>query len=89
MHDVHTVHPKLDQTMNSRRIQQTEPGDWENLPDSFLFAVAEVQQTLRCTSDRPIRTAIENGNLKATNVGGRQWRQCRIQKSALKEYLEK
>lgn len=75
--------------MKSQRIPPTELGNWANSPDAYLFTMTKVRQILRYISDRPIRTAIENGNLKATNVGGRQWRQCRIQKSAIKEYLEK
>ena len=62
--------------------------DWDSLPDSYFFTVQEVADILRHRTRKSVDTAIKNGTLRAINVGGQQRAQYRIQKTALKEFIE-
>jgi hypothetical protein len=74
--------------MTTEAANRIELGDWESYPDSYFFTVREVADILRFKSRKSVDTAINNGTLKAINVGGQQRAQYRIQKLALKKYIE-
>ena len=75
--------------MTTEAANRIELGDWESYPDSYFFTVREVADILRFKSRKSVDTAINNGTLKAINVGGQQRAQYRIQKSALKEFIDR
>jgi len=75
--------------MTTEAANRIELGDWESYPDGYFFTVREVADILRFKSRKSVDTAINNGTLKAINVGGQQRAQYRIQKSALKEFIDR
>ena len=75
--------------MTTEAANRIDLGDWESYPDSYFFTVREVADILRFKSRKSVDTAINNGTLKAINLGGQQRAQFRIKKSALKEFIDR